>query len=72
MKNIKDLCLETSAPPNSITFDGKDGEMGRLEFTKEGMKFTGKADESAKIFFDHFLKGYVDSYIKDLLRKGNK
>jgi len=61
--------IDAYAPPNSIVFGGESGEAGKLEFTKEGMKFTGNADESAKIFFDHFLKGYVDNYIKDLLKK---
>lgn len=57
-------------PPNNITFHNEKGkEVGRLEFGEKGMKFTGNADESAKVFFDHFLKGYVDDYIKDLLKK---
>ena len=56
-------------PPNAIVFDNENKEVGRLEFTKDGMKFTGNADESAKIFFDLFLKGYVDEFIKDLLKK---
>jgi len=60
---------EVYTPPHNMTFTNEKGdEVGRLDFEKE-MKFTGNADESAKIFFEHFLKGYVDDYIKDLLKK---
>lgn len=69
---INNLSFETFTPPNSITFHNGGSEVGRLEFTKEGMKFTGKADESAKVFFDNYLKGLVDDYIKDLLRKEDR
>ena len=64
--------LKFSAPPtpHNMTFHNEDNkEVGRLEFGKEGMEFTGNADESAKIFFNDFLKGYVDGFIKELLRK---
>ena len=68
--NSGKLQFSTPPTPHDITFHNEDNkEVGRLEFTKEGMKFTGNADESAKIFFDLFLKGYVDEFIKDLLTR---
>ena len=60
---------ETVPAPHVMTFHNEKGvEVGRLDFEKE-MKFTGNADESAKIFFDHILKGYVDDYIKEQIKK---
>jgi hypothetical protein len=59
-------------PPNNITFNAEGGEVGRLEWTKEGITFTGKADESAKIFFNDFLKMYFDNYIKELIKEDLK
>ena len=64
--------LKFSLPLNKIGFYGEDGEAGRLEWTKEGMTFTGNADESAKIFFNDFLKVYVENYIKELIKEDLK
>ena len=50
---------------NIIFSDETNAEIGKLEITKEGLKFTGKADESAKVFFDCCLKNLVDEYIKE-------
>ena len=69
---VANITIETYLPPNNMTFHNNNGEVGRLEWDKEGMTFTGKADESAKIFFNDFLKGYVDNYIKELLKGEGK
>ena len=46
----------------NITFC-KDGQkIGRMEWNDGVMKFTGNAEESAKVFFE-YLKGLIDSYI---------
>ena len=73
MEGVNLTELEFTPPPHNMTFHNENNkEVGRLEFGKDGMTFTGNADESAKIFFDHFLKGYVDGFIKELLKKEEK
>ena len=53
-----------------ITFYNKDNKkIGCLTFGRQTIKFTGKADESAKRFFEMYLKGFVDNYIKEKLKK---
>ena len=47
---------------NWLKFWHEEREIGRLSWETGELVFTGDADESAKIFFDH-LKGYVDGYI---------
>lgn len=47
------VVAESTAPSYDITFRGKDGVLcGTLDFNGDEMTFTGKADESAKVFFD--------------------
>lgn len=53
-----------------IKFYNKDNhEIGCLIFGGQTIKFEGKAEESAKRFFEMYLKGYVDTYIKRKLKK---
>ena len=57
-------------PVCDILFCGDEGELGRLTFDDNQIHFTGKADESAKIFFENFLKPLCDDYIKERLDNG--
>jgi hypothetical protein len=38
-------------PPTSFIFQGEQGEIGRLSWGDGTFRFTGNADESAKLFF---------------------
>lgn len=54
----------------SIVFYNKDNnEVGKLTFAKQTIKFEGKAEQSAKRFFEMYLKGFVDEYIKKAKKK---
>lgn len=58
--------LDSTPVPTSVTFTNDGGEeVGRISIEKDGLKFTGKADKSARVFFDYFLKGIVDNYLKE-------
>lgn len=60
-----DLPMEFNAEPDlfvhhpanyAIHFQHDSGEVGRLEFTEDGtLKFEGKTEESAQVFFDHVI-----------------
>jgi len=51
-------------PTLAVTFhDEDDGEIGRLSWDTGTMRFDGKAEESAEIFFIFLLKPMVDDYI---------
>lgn len=53
-----------------IIFYNKDNKkIGCLTFARQIMKFEGRAEESAKRFFEMYLKGFVDEYIKRKLKK---
>ena len=47
---------------HTMTFTNLDGDVGKISWDGGVFEFTGKADESAKVFFD-FLKQYVDAYL---------
>lgn len=51
-----------SAKPNyNITFStDKVAEIGRLDFNGPAMKFTGNAEESARVFFDWLAKYFAE------------
>ena len=53
--------------PNCIIFWLNGREIGRLLFGEEGTKFEGDADDSAKIFFNQYVKPLVDGYFKEKL-----
>ena len=47
-------------PNYNVTFNRDDGErVGELDFNGPEMKFTGNAEESAKIFFDWIAKSFT-------------
>ena len=52
-------------PTHNVIFSNEDGEVGRLDFEGNEMKFTGKADEAAEVFFSEFLKNLCDAYLAD-------
>ena len=55
--------------PMSVEFWSDDGEkcVGKLWFGDGVMKFEGNMEESAELFFEHFLKRVADAYIKERL-----
>ena len=57
------------APPTSLTFGSN--EEGKMTWKKGYLEFEGKADESAKSFFD-YLKKYVDAYIREECKEKNE
>ncbi len=57
-------------PPTAIVFnDESQKELGMLDWTDGEFKFIGNADQSARVFFEYFLKPYIDQYIEDELRR---
>jgi hypothetical protein len=56
-------------PTHSLIIYGEENEeLGRISWDKGYLEFTGRANESAKVFFESFLKSYVDQYIKERLK----
>ncbi len=55
---------------NQILIHADDGKrlMGMLDFSGNKMTFTGKAEESARIFFNVFLKPLVEAYMESYLK----
>lgn len=64
--SVRDDLVVTAAPigftqtkPNfNITLSNDAGEVGKLDFNGPEMVFTGKAEESAKVFFDWVAKEF--------------
>jgi len=52
-------------PSTAIVIGTQDKELGRLEWKTGKLIFTGDAEESAKVFFNEFLKPMVDQYIEE-------
>ena len=51
-------------------FNQEGNEIGKL-FWKDGtIKFEGNYEESAKLFFEIYLRNYMDNYIKDQKKRG--
>jgi len=62
ISNIIDISSYTST--NIVVFCSDDGEeVGKLNWSTGELKFSGNADESAKLFFN-FLKNYINEYIR--------
>jgi len=55
-------------PTCSVVFG--DPVVGELSWSTGKFVFTGNADESAKVFFEYFLKSLVDEYIEERLKSG--
>jgi hypothetical protein len=48
-----------------IKFYNKDNHViGKLTFGRQSIEFEGEAKPSAKRFFEMYLKGFVDEYIR--------
>jgi hypothetical protein len=47
----------------SMAFNNNNSEVGKLSWGEGELKFTGNADDAAKLLFEHLLKPYVDQYI---------
>ena len=58
--------IEISPVPISITFGN---DIGRLSWEDDIMRFEGDADKSAIIFFEYFLRPYIDEYIESGMEK---
>ena len=56
-------------PPTAIVFEYMGKDIGQLEWGSGEFQFVGQADQSAKIFFEYFLRPYIDAYIEDELRR---
>ena len=67
-KQNKLYSISEIEPDYTLRMSNREGEIGKLDWSSGTLKFTGKADESAKVFFD-FLKEYVDKYIEAKLKK---
>ena len=55
-------------PPviDTIIFSGDEPEqVGKLTWKNGRFEFTGKADKSAQVFFNRYLKDIVDAYLKE-------
>jgi hypothetical protein len=57
--------------PNCIVFWLNGREIGKLLFEEEEVRFEGDADDSAKIFFNQYVKPLVDGYFKEKLELFN-
>lgn len=55
--------------PTAIVFEYEGKVIGQLEWGSGEFQFVGEADQSAMVFFDYFLKPYIDTYIDDELRR---
>ena len=53
----------------NIQFMGSDNRtiVGKLAVVDGELRFTGNADEAAKVFFDYVLKRVCDEYISGVL-----
>ena len=47
-------------PSYNVIFSNDGGEIGRLDFNGPEMVFTGKAAESAKVFFDYIAAQFAE------------
>ena len=56
-------------PPTAIVFEYEGKVIGQIEWGTGEFQFVGEADQSAKIFFEYFLRPYIDAYIEDELRR---
>lgn len=57
--------LVTLTPDYTIRFFRENEEVGCLDFSDGTLKFSGQADEAARIFFEACLKQIVDQYLQD-------
>ncbi len=53
----------------SMTFHKDDKDIGKLYWDDGVMKFEGKLEESAKVFFDYLLGMLINPYVRTKLAK---
>ena len=65
------LLISPDTLPNyNMTFNNKDGqEVGKLDFNGDTMKFSGNADESAKVFFDWIAESFASRLLQERKRE---
>ena len=65
------LLINPDLLPNyNMTFNNKDGQqVGRLDFNGDTMKFSGNADESARVFFDWIAKSFSSRLLQERKRE---
>jgi len=66
--SVGDTTVPAPASTTITIWDG-DKEVGRLEWETGKLEFKGDAEESAKVFFNEFLKPIVDVYIDENCKK---
>ena len=53
-------------PNYNMTFNNKNGqEVGKLDFNGDTMKFSGSADESARVFFDWLAESFKSRLLQE-------
>jgi hypothetical protein len=53
-------------PNYNMTFNNKDGQqVGKLDFNGDTMKFSGNADESARVFFDWIAESFASRLLQE-------
>ena len=53
-------------PNYNMTFNNKNGqEVGKLDFNGDTMKFSGNADESARVFFDWIAESFASRLLQE-------
>lgn len=65
------ISFYSPTPQYTIQFHGQDPRevVGRIEIVNGEFRFTGYANESAKIFFEQVLKPMCDEYIRNEIEK---
>jgi hypothetical protein len=64
--NYGKLMINPDTLPNyNVTFNNKGGEVGRLDFNGDTMKFIGNADESAQRLFDWLAEAFKSRLLQE-------
>ena len=52
-------------PDYNVTFSNANGEVGRLDFNGDTLKFIGNADESAQVLFDWLAEAFKNRLLEE-------
>lgn len=66
------LINPNTLPNYNVTFNNKDGEVGRLDFNGDTMKFIGKADETAQVLFDWLAEAFASRLLQERKKEYNR
>jgi hypothetical protein len=69
MQADKSVTLYNVPPCHNIEFFAGGESVGKLDWSDGEMKFAGNAEESARIFFNEFLKQRAHFYIDDIIKR---